>query len=167
VLGGETRLFSAGAGWGRSPEHPSARLYRRLVDPGLAVRASSEWRPRAHPGLFAIHAQAAAGVRLDRIESVILAEVERLARGGPTATELEDARTKVARGAELAYEGASRAGFRLGYFAMLGDPGFERRLLRQILTTPAARVASEAKRLFQPENRVVVRYEPSEATSGG
>jgi zinc protease len=163
VLGGETRLFSASGGWGRSPEHPSARLYRRLVDTGLAVRASSDFRPRAHPGLFHIHAQAAAGVRLDRIESVILEEVDRLARSGPTSTELEDARTKLNRGAELAYEGASRAGFRLGYFAMFGDPTFERRLLRQTLATRASEVAAEAARLFRAEHRVVVRYEPTEA----
>ena len=62
ILGGETRVFATGSIWGRSSEHPSARLYRRLVDTGLAVRATSEWRPRVHPALFTVHAQAARGI---------------------------------------------------------------------------------------------------------
>ena len=49
ILGGENRLFSAGPGWGRAGEHPSARLCRGLVETGLAVRATSEWRPRVYP----------------------------------------------------------------------------------------------------------------------
>jgi zinc protease len=166
VLGGETGLFAAGSGWGHSGEHPSARLYRRLVDPGLAVRATSEWRPRVHPGLFHIHAQAARGVQLDQLETAILEETERLAKLGPTPTELADARTKVARGADLAYEGASKAGFRLGYFAMLGPAPFEGQLLRKILKTTAPEIRDQARRLFDPDERVVVRYSPNSEAPG-
>ena len=161
ILGGETRLLSSGSYWARAREHPSARLYRRLVDTGLAVQASSEWHARDHPGLFAIYAQAADGKRLDQIEPVILEEVERLGKTGPTATEIADARTRIARGAELAYEGATNTGFRLGYFSILGKPGFERQLLRRVLAVTAAQVAAEAKRVFTTDGRVVVRYEPS------
>lgn len=162
VLGGESRLFAAGAGWGRRAEHPSARLYRRLVDPGLAVRATSEWRPRHHPGLFSVHAQAAAGVPLARLESALLDEVERLRRTGPSAAELIEARTKLQRGAELAYEGASRCGFRLGYFAMLGPDGFERRLLDAALRLQPRQVREAAQTLFAEEARTIVRYEPTQ-----
>ncbi len=165
LLGGETRLFRAGSTWGRSAEHPSARLYRRLVDPGLAVHATTEWRPRVHPGLFVLHAQASRGVDLDRIEAAVDAEIARLSRDGPTASELTEARTKIARGAALAYEGASRTGFRLGYFEMLGRPGFEPTLLDRLLTTRAAEVRTAARSLFQPEGRTVVRYEPTEGAA--
>lgn len=161
LLGGETRLFRAGAAWGRSSEHPSSRLYRRLVDPGLAVRATSEWRPRLHPGLFLVHAQASRGTSLDRVEQEILAEVGRLARRGPTASELEEARTKIRRGAAQAYEGASRTAFRLGYFAMLGGPGLEADLYRRVIGLRAREVRTVAESLFRPEARTVVRYEPT------
>lgn len=162
VLGGETRLFAAGSTWGRRPEHPSARLYRRLVDTGLAVRATSEWRPRHHPGLFTVHAQAARGVPLARLETALLDEVERLARSGPSAAELAEARVRIRRGAALAYEGASRCGFRLGYFAMLGPEGFESRLLGESLRVRAPEVRSAATSLFREENRTLVRYTPTE-----
>ncbi|MCI4329156.1 MAG: hypothetical protein L3J86_06180, partial [Thermoplasmata archaeon] len=135
VLGGETGLFAAGSGWGHSGEHPSARLYRRLVDPGLAAESLSDGdKP--------------------------------LAKLGPTPTELADARTKVARGADLAYEGASKAGFRLGYFAMLGPAPFEGQLLRKILKTTAPEIRDQARRLFDPDERVVVRYSPNSEAPG-
>ncbi|HTW55907.1 MAG TPA: pitrilysin family protein [Thermoplasmata archaeon] len=161
LLGGETRLFAAGAGWGRAGEHPSARLYRALVDPGLAVRATSEYRPRQYPGLFTIQAQAARGVSLDRIEAAVAEVVERLGRSGPSPTEMRDARTKLARGVALAYEGASRTGFRLGYFAVLRSPEFEDQLFRAVLGVTAAQVRSRARELFRDEARTVVRYSPT------
>ncbi len=161
ILGGESHLFSAGAGWGRVREHPSARLYRSLVDPGIAVRATSEWRPREYPGLFTIQAQAARGVSLDRLERAIDSAVERLARTGPASGELEEARTKFLRGATLAYEGASRTGFRLGYFSVLRSPEFEDDLFRRVLRTTAAEVRERAQALFRSDQRVVVRYRPT------
>ena len=166
ILGGETRLFAAGSAWGRSAEHPSARLYRRLVDTGLAVRATSEWRARRDPGLFHVHVQAADGVRLDRLEAAVISETARLARDGPTSTELADARTKIARGAELAYEGASRAGFRLGYLSLLGPTTLEGQWLRALAATPASAVRDQARLLFQSDRQVVVRYEPEESRAG-
>ncbi len=158
LLGGETRIFSAG-GRSRSGEHPGARLYRALVDPGLAVRATSEWRARVHPGLFTVYAQASPGVALDRVEAAIDRVLDRLVRKGPTAAELNEARTKVRRGAALAYEGATRAGYRLGYFASIMPPGFEDRLYREILATGASKVRDTARALFSQDQRTVVRYE--------
>jgi zinc protease len=160
ILGGETRMFATGATWGRSPEHPSSRLYRRLVDTGLAVRATSEWRPRVHPGLFTVHVQAATGVSLERLEGVLFRETKRLATDGPRPDELRDARTKIARASELSYEGATRTGFRLGYFATLGPWGFEDRLLRRTLATTSAQVREAARGTFVDSARTVVRYEP-------
>jgi zinc protease len=160
LLGGETRLFSA-TSWGRSGEHPSARLYRRLVETGLAIRATSEWRPRQHPGLFVLHAQCAPSVSLDRIEHAIDGELARLARSGPTRAEMREAREKVATGAAFAYEGSTRIAFRLGYFATLGAPRLERTLLRRVLATRAEEVRRQAERMFRPESRVAVRYEPT------
>jgi len=167
ILGGETRLFSTGAGWGRSGEHPSSRLYRGLVDPGLAVRATSEWRPRSYPGLFTVQAQAAAGVSLDRLERAIHRLLTRLAHEGPTPEEMEETRTKVRRATALAYEGASRTGFRLGYFSVFKSPRLEDEIFASILRVRGREVKARAQELFQPDRRVVVRYRPTEEANGG
>jgi zinc protease len=160
ILGGETALFAAGAGRRRAGEHPSSRLYRALVDPGLAVRATCEWRPRRYPSLFTVQALAAEGVELDRIEAAIDDLLARLGRHGPTAEEMNDARTRIRRGAAMSYEGASQTGFRLGYFSVLAAPGFEDRLLRELLAVRASDVRDRARALFRREGRVTVRYRP-------
>jgi zinc protease len=166
VLGGEVPLYSV---WStrRGAEHPASRLYRALVDPGLAVRASCHWQPQQYPDLFSIAALAAPGVALDRIEERIDRETERLARKGPTPTEMADARTKFRRGAALAYEGASRTGFRLGYFACVAPDGFEDRLLGALLKVSATQVRDRARELFEDRARVVVRFTPTEGTPDG
>ena len=161
LLGGETGLFSPASGWGRSREHPSSRLYRALVDPGLAVRAVSEWRPRLHPGLFTVQVQAARGVSLDRIEKAVDHATERLAREGPTPTEMAEVRIKMRRGAALSYEGASRTGFRLGYFSMLDSPRLEDEVYRKVLRVKPSEVTERARELFAVSSRTVVRFEPS------
>ena len=166
ILGGESRLFSAGGGWGRTREHPSARLYRALVDTGLAVRAVSEWRPRLYPGLFTIQVQASRGVTLRRLERAVEGVVDRLAGAEPTPTEMADARVKARRGAALAYEGASRTSFRLGYFSMLGSPGFEDEVYRRVLRVRPREVRDRAREMFRSDSRVVVQYQPNEGQHG-
>ena len=167
VLGGETRLFSSGAGWGRSSEHPSSRLYRGLVDPGLAVRATSEWRPKCYPGLFTVQAQAASGVSLDRLEGAIHRLLARLARDGPSRAEIEESRTKIRRSALLAYEGASRTGFRLGYFSVLRSPELEDEIFADLLRVTPSAVRARANELFRAESRTVVRYLPTKEENHG
>ncbi|MCI4338293.1 MAG: insulinase family protein [Thermoplasmata archaeon] len=159
LLGGETRLFSTSS-WGSRGDHPSSRLYRRLVATGLAVRASSAFGPRVHPGLFTIHAQCAAGVPLGKLEAALDRELERFAHDGPTRLELDEVREKIEQSTRLAYEGATRAAFRLGYFHTLAGAGLEERLLRQVRRIRPEAVREAARAIFHPARRVTVRYTP-------
>jgi zinc protease len=161
ILGGESRLFSAGMGSRGRREHPTARLYRALVDTGLAVRATSEWNPRVYPGLFTVQVQAAPGVSLDRVERRLETVIRRFARTGPSAREMSDVRTRIRRGAALAYEGATMTGFRMGYFSTLGSLDLEDRLYRDLLRVSAREVRDRARSMFRDETRAVVRYEPT------
>jgi zinc protease len=163
VLGGETSLFSPQPFWSRSTEHPNSRLYRRLVRTGLAVRTSSDYRPRMYPGLFTVEAQAAPRASIERVEAAIRSEIHRLSTGGPTAREWTDARAIIARGARLAYEGSTRSGFRLGFFGVNGKLSRERELLRQVLKVSREEARSEAQRLFSDASSVAVQFEPVEA----
>ncbi|MGP8075863.1 MAG: M16 family metallopeptidase [Thermoplasmata archaeon] len=165
ILGGESRVFSAGMGWRGRREHPTARLYRALVDTGLAVRATSGWTPHFYPSLFTVQTQAAQGVSLDQVETALEAVVERLARYGPSVKEMSDVRTRVRRGAALAYEGATSTGFRIGYFATLRSLSLEDELYRNLLRVSARAVREQARALFRKEARIVVRYVPTGAVS--
>ncbi len=161
LLGGETRMFAVGSSWGRSSEHPTSQLYRGLVDPGFAVRATSEWRPRVDPGLFTVQAQASPRTDLVRLEKEALRLLARLGTRGPTEGEMREARIRLRRAASLAYEGASRTGFRLGYFSVLRSPEFEDELFRALLGVSRRDVRDRADELFRTEARVVVTYRPT------
>jgi zinc protease len=165
LLGGETSLFSPQPFWSRSSEHPNSRLYRRVVRTGLAIRASTDYRPRLYPGLFTVEAQAAPHVAIDRVEDALRTEVRRLRRDGPTSAEWADARAIIARGARLSYEGSTRSGFRLGFFGINGELGRERALLRKVLQVTRAQARAEAERLFSDQSSVTVRYEPTGGVS--
>jgi zinc protease len=161
LLGGENWLFRAGRGWGPAREHPSARLYRALVDTGLAVEASSQYRPRVHPGLFHLLVQAAGKTPLAKLEAAIDRELEAMAARGPTEAEVREARVKIERGVALAYEGASRTAFRLGFFSVLGGPELEEQLMTRALALTPHELRAAAEGLFRPERRVVVGYTPT------
>jgi zinc protease len=161
VLGGESRVFSAGVVWRGRREHPTARLYRSLVEKGLAVRATSGWSPRVYPSLFTVQAQAAAGVDLNRLENAVERTVDELRRRGPTAREMSDVRTRIRRGAALSYEGATSTGFRIGYFSTLHSLDLEDRLYDRLLRVTPRAVRDAARTFLTPDARVVVRYEPT------
>jgi len=161
ILGGESRIFAAGMNWRGRREHPTARLYRALVEKGLAVRATSGWSPRVYPSLFTIQAQAAHGISLERLEKGIEGVVDRICRVGPTPREMADVRTRIRRGAALSYEGATGTGFRIGYFATLDSLSLEDALYHRLLHVTPNAVRGVARTLFRPEARVVVHYEPT------
>ena len=167
ILGGESRIFSAGISWRGRREHPTARLYRALVEKGIAVRATSGWSPRVYPSLFTIQAQAASGVSLERLEAAVGSVIDRISRSGPTVTEMTDVRTRIRRGAALSYEGATGTGFRVGYFATIDSLALEDSLYHQLLSVTPRDVSEAARRTFRPEARVVVRYLPTGGPNHG
>jgi len=167
ILGGESRLFSAGMRWRGRREHPTARLYRALVEKGIAVRATSGWAPRFYPSLFTVQAQAANGVSLEQLEREVDRVIGRLCRDGPSAREMSDVRTRIRRGAALSYEGATAAGFRIGYFSTLHSTALEDELYHQLLRVSARAVHDQARALFRPEAKVVVGYEPKGGAPDG
>ncbi len=158
-LGGEIPLYPSGTSWGRSREHPSARLYQALVDTGLAVSAGSDWRPRVHPSLFSVWAQAAPGVSLDRLEEAVRAEVDRVRRRRVDPGEMARLRAKLVQGARMGWEGSTRSGFRLGYFWALGGRHLDRSVLRECLRLSPGDIREAAEEIFQDDRATVVRYE--------
>ncbi|MEM0129206.1 MAG: pitrilysin family protein [Thermoplasmata archaeon] len=160
VLGGECRLFEPGIGGGRPDEHPTSRLYRGLVDRGLAVRAVSDWQPRVDPSVLLLRIQAAPRTPLARLQEATDRLVGRLREEGPTPQELGAIRARLARIAPIAYEGASRTGFRLGLWDAWGSPELEARWFRALRTTGRHAVHAAAQEILDPDRRVIVRYLP-------
>lgn len=92
----------------------SSRLYRRLVEGGLASGAGSSFALTRDPYLFGVSATVRPGVDIGRVESAVFEEVDRLRAEGATDDELAKARKQVR--AQLVYgsEGVTSIGYWLG-----------------------------------------------------
>jgi zinc protease len=109
-------LSGVGSLTGPSSSGKSARLYRALVETRLAVDASVNFGPSTDPDLFVINASARHGVSPKRIESVILAEVEKLVKEPPTADELARVNKQVRTQVVYVGDGVANLGSALGAF---------------------------------------------------
>ena len=77
----------------------SSRLYRRLVDTGIALEVSASQYSQLHSSIFMVDFKPAEGHTVEELEAIVLEEIATLAAEGPTAEELE----RVLNGYELAF----------------------------------------------------------------
>ena len=150
------------------PPQRSARLYRTLVDGGLASAVQGGLVPTRDPFLYTISVTAAEGRPLAAVERATLAEVDRVRADGITAAELQKARHQLR--ARLVFEGdsISNIAHQLGYFETIASwrvyPALGDRIERVTLED----VARAATACLAPAHRTIGWYQPtSPAASSG
>jgi zinc protease len=155
VLGGWRGLLSFAAGdW-----HPrSNRLYRALVDTKLATDAGVRQEMKLDPSLLIVSATLAKGVPLDRVESVIDREAEKLRRAPPAKAEIDRAKQQVRSWARYEQDGVTFQGMLLSAGEGLSSWDFGERLLSQVDKVRAERVREVARTYLVDEHRSVVRF---------
>lgn len=163
VLAGASSFNPFGGGI----SNKTSRLYRALVEGGLAASVSGSLSATIDPYLYTLMVT----VRPDRTpdESLIRVdeEIDRLLQAPLTAEEIGKA-IKQAR-ALFAYssESITNQGFWLGYSEMFADYGwFESYLSRIEAVTPEA-VLAAARKYLLPSRRVVGLYRPTGAGGRG
>jgi zinc protease len=72
----------------------SSRLYRKLVNKGLAQVTYADGSPTHDPGAFRVYARVTPGVKQERVERLLLREIEALTKRPVTAAELKRAKTQ-------------------------------------------------------------------------
>ena len=143
----------------------SARLNKVLVyDKQLASDVVSFQWSRQLAGTFIIWATARPGASLQQIEQIVTDEIARLAQTGPTAAELNRAKTKWEFGFVTGLErigGFGGKADRLNqYNTFLGDPNkFEADFARYRNATPES-VRDVVSRWLNTRNRLLVRFHP-------
>ncbi len=147
----------------------SARLNKALLyDRQLASNVTGFQSGQPLSGWFAMWATARPGSSLKEVEDVIGAEIARLAKDGPTAAELERAKTKWEFGFISGLErigGFGGKSDRLNqYSTFLGDPGkFDEDLARHRNATVES-VRAAVDKYLNTRNRVLVRFHPEKST---
>ena len=129
----------------------TSRLYERLVyRERLADTVSAGVNSFEIAGLFGIMADVKAGVEHARVESAIAEELQRFIAKGPTAEELERARTtlraRFVKGLERIGGFGGKADVLAACEVYQGDPACYRRSLEVLQTASAEQVREAAKR---------------------
>lgn len=144
------------------PPQRSARLYRALVDRGLASSIAGSLLPTEQPFLYYVAATVAEGRTLREVEDVVLDELGRIARDGITDGELAKARAQLR--ARFVYDGDSVTDIahQLGYFETIASWRVYHDLAGRLGDVTIDEVNDAVRRCFRPENRTIGWFEPHE-----
>ena len=142
------------------PPQRSARLYRRLVNTGLASSVSGGLVPTQQPFLYTISATATDGTSLESLEDATLQELDRVRGSGVTAHEVERAKNQLR--ARLVFENDSitNIAHQLGYFETIASWRLVASLRERIDAVTVDVVSAAASARFAPNNRTVGWFEP-------
>ena len=148
------------------PPQRSARLYRALVNAGLASSVAGGLVPTEHPFLYTISLTATDGTSLQRLEAATLAEIDRVRTEGVTEAELQKARNQLR--ARLVFENDSitNIGHQLGYFQTIGDWRMYPALRERIDAVTVSEVAAVASARLKTSSRTIGWLEPLPVGAG-
>ncbi|HWF85821.1 MAG TPA: pitrilysin family protein [Vicinamibacterales bacterium] len=142
------------------PPQRSTRLYRALVERGLASYVSGSLQPTADPFLFTVSATATEGESLASVEAVLLEALDRVRRDGITDAELTKAKAQLK--ARLVFDGDSitNIAHQLGYFETIADVGTFLKAPAAIAAVTLEDVAAAARAVLTDANRTIGWFDP-------
>ena len=146
----------------------ASRLYAALVrEQRIAQDVSAFVFPIiGGASMFALWVTARPGVPVDRLESALLAEMDRLAADGPTADDLERVRNLQASRTASALERISERADRLSMYTCLFDePERINSEVSRYAAVDAARVTDALRTAVTADNRVTLTYVPAESAT--
>jgi len=142
------------------PPQRSARLYRALVDAGLASSVAGGLVPTAEPFLYTISCTATSGTPLPDLEAAALAEIESVLRHGITAAEREKAVHQLRARLVFENDSISNIAHQLGFFETVASWRLVATLRERIEAVTRDQIAAAAAERLAPCNRSVGWYEP-------
>jgi zinc protease len=161
-----TTILSGASGmnlFASSPPNRSSRLYRALVEAGLAAGVSGSLGPMLDPYVYNIVATVRAGRTLNQVETALDAEMARLLAEPVSADQLETAikQTK----AQFAYssESVTSQGYWLGYSAVVAEVGWFESFLDRLEAVTVDDVHRVAHTYLSRRTRTVGHYVPLDA----
>lgn len=149
------------SGYKVPPPQRSARLYRALVDRGLASSIAGSLVPTEQPFLYSLAATVADGQTLQAVEGAILHELDRMSRDGITEGELAKAQAQLR--ARFVYDGDSvtDVAHQLGYFETIGTWRSYYELAERLQAVTLDEVHAAARHAFRADNRTIGWFEPT------
>jgi zinc protease len=143
------------------PPQRSARLYRALIDKGLASSVAGAILPTQHPFLYTISLTATEGTSLVSLEEATLREIDLARTGGVTAQELEKVKNQLRARLVFENDSVTNIAHQLGYFETITGPGFLPELQARVDAVTNEQVREVARRRLTATCRTVGWFVPT------
>ena len=143
---------------------PAGRLYKALVEPGLAAGISAFAYQLKEPGMFSAMAQVRQEDSLEAAAETMFATLEEMTEAPPTEEEVDRAKTDFLSGIELAFNNPQGIARGLSEWASMGDWRLlflHRDRLEKVTPEDVHRVAQA---YLKNSNRTVGYFYPAEET---
>jgi zinc protease len=144
---------------GAAPQR-KARLYRALVETGLASSVSGALLPTEQPFLYGVSTTANDGVSLADVEGALALEIDRVVRDGITTEEVERAKRQLRARTVFENDSVTNIAHQLGYFQTVATVDVLSSIGRDIAGVTADQVAETARRRLTPAARTVGWFQP-------
>jgi zinc protease len=143
-----------------APPQRRSRLYRALVETGLASQVSGAILPTAEPFLYTLSVTATEGTSINAVRSALLGALEQVQSGGITPEEL--ARGKAQLRARFVFDSDSitNIAHQLGYFETVASVDVFTGLSAGVEGVTLEQVADAARTLLRASNRTVGWFDP-------
>jgi zinc protease len=142
------------------PPQRSARLYRALVERGLASAVSGSLLPTEQPFLYTVSVTTTDGVTLAEVESALLDELDRVRREGITGAELERAKAQLKARLVFENDSVTNIAHQLGYFDTIATVDLFGTLPARIAAVSVDEVGAAARAMLSEANRTVGWFDP-------
>jgi zinc protease len=143
-----------------APPQRSTRLYRALVERGLASNVSGALMPTEHPFLFTVSVTANDGAAQGVVESVLLEELEKVRQTGITEAELVKAKAQLRARLVFDSDSVTNIAHQLGYYETIASVDLFTTAPARIAAVTLDQVAAAARSVLTPANRTVGWFVP-------
>ena len=143
-----------------APPQRRARLYRTLVERGLASSVAGAMLPTAQPFLYIISATATEGVPLSSVETALVEELDRVRSEGVTADELKRAKAQLLARFVFDNDSITNIAHQLGHFDSVASADMFKNLAARVDGVTLEEVANGACAMLRRSNRTLGWFDP-------
>jgi zinc protease len=143
------------------PPQRQARLYRALVETGLASMVGGQIVPTAEPFLYTVSATATDRTPLAAVEGAMLGALDEVRNNGITPAELARAKKQLHARFVFDNDSVTNIAHQLGYFETIAGVDLFASIEERVRAVSLEAVADAAGRMLTSVNRTIGWFEPA------
>lgn len=136
-------------------DNKTSRLYRALVETGIAASVDASMYPSADPYLLSFNAMVGEGHTLEEVEAELDRQLALVRDGDISAAEVAKAKKQARAAFAYSNERVTGQAFRLAFYENLGSYEAVERYLDELDAVTYEDVVAAARKYLLPKNRVV------------